>query len=62
MENNGIYFQPDFKDNDTLKTKDGIDFYSFFVYRNYHNAKKDFPNTPILAYSGDDIEEPTYMD
>lgn len=35
---------------------------SFGVYKYFENAKLDYPDKVIAAYSGNDIEEPTYMD
>jgi len=61
MEKN-IYYQPEFKNGLPPKTHDGIELYSFEVYRSKEKAQKDFPNHEILTYTGDDIEEPTFVD
>lgn len=53
-----IYFQPIFKNEDDW----GLRLYSFEVYHDYDNAKKDFPDCQIAAYSGNDIEEPIFVD
>ena len=58
-ENEGIYFQPLLSDAEWNEYRD---FNSFDVYHSFQNAKADFPNNEIGAYSGDDIEEPTFID
>ena len=35
---------------------------SFEVYRYFENARLDYPDHEIVAYCGDDIENPTYAD
>ena len=35
---------------------------SFMVYRDYLNAKIDFPNHTIAAYAYHEIEDPTFVD
>lgn len=54
-----VYYQPILSDEEWNEHRW---FNSFNVYRSYWNAKKAFPNNEIGAYSGDDIEDPTYMD
>lgn len=54
----GIYFQPILLEGDLINS----DFNSSMVYRSYDNAKRDFPNHNIGAYSGNDIENPTFID
>lgn len=56
MEN--VYYQPILNKEEW---EEGI-LNSFDVYREYRNAKEDFPNHIIAAYSGDDIEEPSFID
>ena len=60
--NKNIYFQPDFKNDDTLTTPDGVELWSYYVYANFDNAQKDFPDRQILTYKGDDIENPYFID
>jgi hypothetical protein len=54
-----IYYQPIMTDAQWNENKW---FNSRDVYYSLSNAKKDFPNCEIGAYSGDDIEEPTFLD
>ena len=60
--NKDIYFQPDFRNDDTLITPDGVELWSYYVYANFDNARKDFPDRQIIAYKGDDIENPYFID
>lgn len=60
--NENIYFQPDFKNDDTLITPDGVELCSYHVYANFDNARKDFPDRQIIAYKGCDIENPYFID
>lgn len=60
--NNNVYYQPDFKNDDTLITPKGVELWSYYVYSNFENAKKDFPDRNIIAYSGNDIESPYFID
>jgi hypothetical protein len=48
-----VYYQPE-------DTKEEI--FSFEVYRSMKNAQKDFPGQKIIRYSGDDIEDVSYID
>ena len=57
-----IYFQPDYQGDDVLVTIDGKQLSSSCVYSDLEIAKQDFPDRPIIAYSGDDIEEPFFVD
>jgi hypothetical protein len=59
MNNSNVYYQPIMTDAQWNENKW---FNSFDVYHSFHNAKTDFPNCEIGAYSGDDIEEPNYID
>lgn len=53
------YYQPEI----TVKFgNDNPDFYSFFVFRSKKLAEKVFPDSKILKYTGDDIENPTFVD
>lgn len=54
-----VYYQPIMTD---AQWNEHRWFNSFNVYHSYENAKADFPDCEIGAYSGDDIEEPTYID
>ena len=56
------YYQPEFGDDDTLITPDGVELWSYYVYANKENAQKDFPDRKILSFSGDDIENPYFID
>jgi hypothetical protein len=40
----------------------GDSCFSFEVYYSEENAKQDYPDSAILKYSYDDIEEPTFVD
>jgi len=55
---NVIYYQPVLSKEEWEK---GI-IPSFGVYRELKNAKEDFPKHQISAYSGDDIEDPQFID
>lgn len=57
-----VHYQPDFESDEALFTPEGTELWSYYVYRNYDNAKKDFPNRKIIAYQGDDIENPYFID
>lgn len=57
-----IYYQPDFGDDDTLVTPDGTELWSYYVYASKERAQKDFPDRKILEFSGDDIEDPYFID
>lgn len=50
------YYQPE------MKEEDEIGLPSFCVYHKKENAQKAFPDVKILEYSGDDIENPTFVD
>lgn len=52
-----VYYQPVLPEEDW-----GVRLHSFEVYYDFMAAKRDFPDCVIAAYSGDDIEEPTYVD
>ena len=60
--NTKIYYQPDFKNDDTLITPKGVELWSYYVYQSLENAQKDFPNRKILEYKNDDIEHPYFLD
>jgi hypothetical protein len=53
-----VYYQPVLTEREMFEN----DMYSWFVYRSLENAKRDFPNHKIKEYSGNDIEEPVYID
>ena len=53
------YYQPEMTDK---FVNEFPDFYSFFVFRSKKLAEFIFPDSLILTYSGDDIENPTYVD
>jgi hypothetical protein len=55
------YYQPDFGDDDTLVTPDGVELLSYYVYSSVEKAKEDFPDREILEISGDDIENPNII-
>jgi hypothetical protein len=55
--NYDIYYQPDFEDPNFDES-----LFSFEVYSNRENAEADFPNVKILEYSGDDIEDKSFVD
>lgn len=60
--NENIYFQPDFSCEETLITPDGVELWSYYVYASFDNARRDFPDRQIIAYKGDDIEDPYFID
>jgi len=60
--NKNVYFQPDFSCEETLITPDGVELWSYYVYASFDNARRDFPNRQIIAYKGDDIEDPYFID
>jgi hypothetical protein len=51
------YYQPRLENDEW-----GVLLHSFEVYRDYKNAKSDFPDRVIDIYTGNDIENPTYVD
>lgn len=51
------YYQPVLQDSEW-----GILLCSFQVYYNKTKLEKDFPGREIKEYSGDDIENPTFVD
>lgn len=53
-----VFYQPIMSGKELEKH----DLASFMVYRNYENAKQDFPDIPIGAFTEDDIENPTFID
>jgi len=60
--NKDVYYQPDFDIDETLITPNGVELWSYYVYTNFDNARKDFPDKQIIAYKGDDIENPYFID
>ena len=60
--NKNVYFQPDFSCEETLFTPDGVELWSYYVYASFDNARRDFPERQIIAYKGDDIEGPYFID
>ena len=53
-----VYYQPVLTEKEMFEN----DIFSWQVYASLENAKKDFPNHEIKEYSGDDIENPVYID
>jgi hypothetical protein len=53
-----VYYQPELSVTEWESGK----LASFQVYRDWLNAKKDYPNHNIIMYSGNDIEQPTFVD
>lgn len=53
-----VYYQPVLTEKEMFEN----DLFSWQVYRSYANAKRDFPNHEIKEYTGDDIENPLYID
>ena len=56
VESQKKYYQPDWGDDDTLITPDGVELWSYYVYSTKELAQEDFPDRKILEFSGDDIE------
>ena len=56
------YYQPEFVNGFPPRSIGGVELFSFEVYRDKEKCQKDFPDSVIIEYSGDDIEEPTYVD
>jgi len=54
-----VYYQPNLSDKEWYANKW---FNTIDVYHSFDNAKRDFPNAEIGAYSGDDIENPNFID
>jgi len=57
-----VYYQPEFKDGTPPISEAGHELYSFEVYRDKDKCQKDFPDSKVITYSGDDIEDPTFVD
>jgi len=57
--NEKVYYQPIMSD---AQWNEHRDFNSFDVYNSFEKAKADFPDCEIGAYSGDDIENPNFVD
>lgn len=53
------YYQPDLPD-ELWGTPEGL--WTFDVYHSKEKAQADFPDYEIKEYSGDDIEDPTFVD
>jgi hypothetical protein len=53
-----MYFQPIL----TPKEWESGELSSFMVYREFKNAKADYPKHTIAAYGDGDIENPTFVD
>jgi hypothetical protein len=56
------YYQPKFGPKGEPPFYEGVELYSFEVYKSKAECEKDFPNHEILEFSGDDIEDPTFVD
>lgn len=61
MENSKKYYQPEFE-NGNPPFYEGMELWSFEVYHSKEEAQKDFPHHKIIEYSGNDIENPTFVD
>jgi hypothetical protein len=61
MPDDALYFQPDEAGDPECGTT-AATLNSFDVYRDFENAEAAHPDCEILAYSGADIEEPTFLD
>ena len=57
-----VYYQPEFKDGNPPISKSGNEPYSFEVYKSRDKCQEEFPDCQIITYSGDDIEDPTFVD
>jgi hypothetical protein len=53
-----VFYQPILTDTEFAQQE----LASFMVYRSFENAKKDFPDKTIGAFTEDEIEEPTFID
>jgi len=53
-----VYYQPELTENESIDN----DFYSFQVYLQKENAEKDFPNSTINEYKGNDVEDFSVID
>lgn len=60
LPDDALYFQPENAGDDGETS--AADIKSFQVYRNRENAEKAHPDCDILAYTGAEIEEPTFLD
>ena len=58
LEGEEVYYQPQW--DEELWNKAGLS--SFQVYRSKEKAQEDFPTLEIDKFSGDDIEDHTYID
>lgn len=58
----GFYFQPDLDHPTMKKLLESGEFNSFDVFDSKALAEKLFPEVEIKTYSGDDIEEPRFVD
>lgn len=61
-DNSNVYYQPEFVNGDPPISATGSELFSFEVYKDRKNCQKDFPDSKIIAYSGDEIENPTFVD
>lgn len=61
MPDDALYFQPD-KAGDPDCGTSAATLNSFDVYRDLENAQTAHPDCEIVAYTGADIEEPTFLD
>jgi hypothetical protein len=59
-----VYYQPqDPKDPDSAPCdKHHKSYPSYAVWLDFHTCRNLFPGCHILAYSGDDIQEPMFID
>ena len=58
----GTYFQPDIDDFGEVKGHPKEEIPTFCVWHKKEHLMEDYPNCTPIEYSGDDIEEPTFMD
>lgn len=56
------YFQPELDDKGDILGHPGETIFSFEVWASKDELMKDFPNCTPIAYSGDDIENPQFVD
>lgn len=53
-----IYYQPNLTEKEFIEN----DLYSFQIYLQKENAQKDFPNSEIIQYKENDIEDFSVID
>jgi hypothetical protein len=60
--NDDVYYQPKIDENGCIVGHENDSIFSFEVYRSKENLMQDFPNCTPIEYSGDDIEDYTFVD